>query len=112
MIAQRGKEIREVECVVKQKDAMIRDLQLELVQQRGVIQQLQMIAQGVASSRNENVMGKDERADKQVVKSEEKIMKARTTEAEMTQERVRGADTMMELIREMRDSRREAYDPL
>ena len=97
--------------MVKHRAAMVRDLQLELVQKKGVIQQLQMIAQGVRSQ-DETVVGRVTAVDKQGITSGKTIVDGRTPEVGKMESRVKCADTMMELIREMRESRREAYDPL
>jgi len=105
--------VEEKDVVVKERDAIIRDLRLNIVQQRGIIQQLEKIAEGISSSQDGHVEDIITAAvDKQGVGRKQKITEGRTAEARKQQDRVRGADTLMELIMKMRESRREAYDPL
>lgn len=103
-IAELRVAVEEINVMVRDKDAIIRDLKLDLAQKRGLIQQLERIAQGVR--RDDEVMESEaERADR--------MIKRRANRAdEIVEDKARGADTMMELIKEMRESRREAYDPL
>lgn len=104
--------VKERDATIKERDAIIRDLKLNIVQQRGIIQQLEHLAQGMRDRDGgvEDIV--TAAVDKQGVGRAENVTEGRTAEARKQQDRVRGADMLMELIMEMRESRREAYDPL
>lgn len=115
VVREKDAVVREKDAVVREKDAVIRDLRVELAQKRGVVQQLEVYAQGGRGS-DGMMEGKGKRADgmvEQRAESAVKVMGDISRGADvMVGERVVMADAMMELMREMRESRREAYDPL
>lgn len=104
--------VKERDATIKQRDAIIRDLRLDIVQQKGIIQQLEKIAQGVRGRDGgvENIVRAA--VNEQSFGRKQRVTEGKTAEARKQQDRVRGADILMELMMEMRESRREAYDPL
>jgi len=104
-IAELRRAFAERNATIKEKDATIRDLKINLAQQRDIIQQLEKIAQGVVGQKDKMIA--------QAIKSRDEIMgDGVLTKGRMVEDRVVRADMMMELLGEMRESRREAYDPL
>jgi len=103
-VAEKDAVAKEKDMSIRTRDATIRDQKLNLAQQRDIIQQLEKVAQGV---------GQKDGMIAQGIKSRDEIMGDGVLEAgRMMEDRVERADMMMELMREMRESRREAYDPL